>query len=230
MTSLEFTSLPLNEVRLMLRPAESKISLPIQILVQVQASMRADFPILQHFMCETGPGVAFELYAGPGPGLVAASEDGAMSCSLLAGAAEVKWRRVGVSSYPGFGPLYEFLGRLVNQVTPSLDISTIVYVNVVECDEGETLDDYFTLPSTVPSDNLKELNISQVVERNGGGYEFRIQTGRASATSWVFTTSCGTREDKMALNDLIEVHDVCNEMFLSLLTDHAKKKFGHKPC
>ena len=247
MPSLEFHNLPLVEVQARLRP-EPPIHVDFDSIFPAYNALRSDFPkadFMESFQNAPGQAVTQTIRFGEPLGATFASLDGTLALNIQTTLMSATWRSrsfVQRDTYVRFPAMLEALRRLLASVpfNPKYTISNISYTNIVTVGHHPTGADLLSfitgvVPSTIPTAEafLHDLSFSW---RTGTGADLRIQVNSTQSDpssdfvdSFMLTTTCGVLYDQSndPLAHLQVAHDLMNETFLGIITEHAKKEWQY---
>ena len=257
MTSLRFSNLPLAEVTIRIVPLEeSPVSLSLKGLAELwgrlnrQDGASGTFDGLVRAQREVPPGrpstLSFELGPAPVPAALVDHERGLIvhvQPDLLA----VKWAAESGRQYPGFSVLLGALETCVEAIAalipeaiarPQYDVSNMQYANFVLAEPSASgiLDRYFgpsIRPTRVPADaQFHGVNLSW----KENGHDLRLIVERAEAAvqseprlGFLVTTAAGCPHEpsQFPSAEITRLHDQLQELFLGIISDHAKEEWGY---
>lgn len=248
MPTLEFTKLPLVEVAIRLTAARP-LPLDLASAVQLHLEMKERFPRIEDPLeAEQAPGRAamIELQAGRLLGARYRDHAQGFSVGVQPSLVLIRWlQSPGRATYPRFPAFSDALWFALEKLRAvfrdvRFDVANMSYTNFVQTNAAtvsEFLDRYF-VPSVrpaimEPSNQFHGLNISW---RSAEDIDLRlvIERGQAQLTpvtseGYKITTVAGIRFEEVDVpsDPVARLHDRLQILFESILSEAAKKEWGH---
>ncbi len=248
MPTLEFTKLPLVEAAIRLTAARP-LPLDLASAVQLHLAMKERFPRIEDPLeAEHAPGRAamIELQAGRLLGARYRDPAHGLSVGVQPSLVSVRWLQSpgGTVTYPRFEALSDALWFALEKLRTvfrdvRFDVANMSYTNFVHTNAAtvsEFLDRYFIAnvrPAIMePTNQFHGLNISW---RSAEDIDLRlvIERGEAQLTvrseGYKITTVAGIRFDEAdrPVESVKTIHDRLQVLFESILSESAKREWGH---